>query len=178
MRARRPIAISCAALLVGALPLLRDWSSLRINWTASLPIGVYETERLELRPGAIVLVCLPPAIARDGLDRGYLPRGSCASDASPVGKVVAAIAGDEIELGESSLVVNGERVSANAIRSADSLGRPLMHWPMGKYVVERDEIWLVGVDERSWDSRYFGPIPRSAVFSSLRPLATFAFTAP
>jgi conjugative transfer signal peptidase TraF len=178
MRARRPIAISCSALLVSALPLLRDWSSLRINWTTSLPVGVYETERLDLRRGATVLVCLPPAIARDGLDRGYLPRGSCASDASPVGKVVAAIAGDEIELGESSLVVNGVRVSANAIRSADSSGRPLPHSPFGRRVVGTDEIWLVGVDERSWDSRYFGPVPRSAVLASLRPLATFTLSAP
>ena len=178
MPARRPLAISCSALLVGALPCLSDWSSLRINWTTSLPVGLYETERPQLRRGVVVLVCLPPAIARDGFDRGYLPRGSCASDASPVGKVVAAIEGDEIELDVSSLVVNGERVSANAIMSTDSLGRPLTHWPMGKYVVGRDEIWLVGVDERSWDSRYFGPIPRSAVLASLRPLATFAFAAP
>jgi len=178
MHALRPLAISCAALLVGALPFLRDWLSLRINWTASLPIGIYATEQPQLRRGAIVLVCLPPAITRDGFDRGYLPRGSCASDASAVGKVVAAIEGDEIELGVSSLVVNGERVSANAIMSADSFGRTLMHWPMGKYVVGRDEIWLVGVGKRSWDSRYFGPVPRSAVIASLRPLATFALTPP
>ena len=144
-----------------------------------MPIGLYWAGPPSLRRGALALVCLPGAISARGRARGYLPAGGCASDTSPVGKQIAAIAGDEIEFHEASLVVNGEVVATSRLRSRDSLDRPLRHEQLGARRVDAGEIWLLGIDdERSWDSRYFGPVPESSVIASLHPIATFALVQP
>jgi type IV secretory pathway protease TraF len=56
----------------------------------------------------------------------------------------------------------------------DSDGRPLMRVPDGRYVVHRGEVWIVSTfSPRSWDSRYFGPVPTSAIVSALSPVWVF-----
>lgn len=55
----------------------------------------------------------------------------------------------------------------------DSLGRHLELFPLGRSVVRDGGVWVLGVQrERSWDSRYFGPIPASSIVSVARPLIT------
>ena len=144
-----------------------------------MPIGLYWAEAPSLRRGAIALVCLPAAVSARGRARGYLPSGNCQCGVTPVGKQIAAIAGDEVVLHATSLVVNGEIVATSRLRSRDSLGRPLRHQRLGARRVDAGEIWLLGIDDdRSWDSRYFGPVPESSVIASLRPIATFALGQP
>jgi signal peptidase I len=88
-------------------------------------------------------------------------------------KEIVAIADDEIELREDFLAVNGVVVDRTPLRSTDSLGRALSHARLGRRVVAPEEIWVLGQNrERSWDSRYFGPIPLSSVVGAARPLLT------
>ena len=144
-----------------------------------MPVGFYNVGPPKVRRGEISLVCLPPATVRTGRERGYLPRGSCASHASPVGKRIAATPRDIVELSATGLAVNGARISTSALRTRDSLGRALPHWPLGRHSVGSTEVWLIGVDDdRSWDSRYFGPVPVSSVIASLRPIATLRLGRP
>jgi conjugative transfer signal peptidase TraF len=105
--------------------------------------------------------------------RGYLAAGSCPSGISPVLKQVVATAGDEVELRGDDLAVNGQVIDRSQRLVEDRLGRPLEALPLGRSVVREGEIWVLGVHRaRSWDSRYFGPIPVSSVVGVARPILT------
>jgi type IV secretory pathway protease TraF len=61
----------------------------------------------------------------------------------------------------------------------DSLGRPLEQLPFGTQIVRDGQVWVLGIHrERSWDSRYFGPVPRSSIVGIARPLLTLSLGEP
>jgi conjugative transfer signal peptidase TraF len=157
--------------------VVRD-TPLRLNLSASIPPGWYVAQGVgvggRVRRGTLVAVCLPVVVAGWGRARGYLHRGSCAGGTAPVGKPVFAIGGDTVTVGSSGLELNGNRVPCTEPLSHDSDGRHLPRVPDGRYVVQPGEVWLVSTYSlRSWDSRYFGPVPVSAVISALSPLWMF-----
>jgi hypothetical protein len=64
---------------------------LRIMLTnSSAAAGVYRVTDFPPVRGGLVAACLPLAVARLGLARGYLQRGDCPAGAEPVAKVVGA----------------------------------------------------------------------------------------
>lgn len=152
----------------------------RINWTGSAPVGLYATLRQASTANTnLVAVCLPGALAARGRARGYLAAGTCRNGGSPILKQVVATAGDEVELRSDCIVVNGRVIDRSQRLPVDSLGRPLELFPLGHHVVREGEIWVLGVyRERSWDSRYFGPIPSSSIVSVARPILTLSMGTP
>ncbi len=73
------------------------------------------------------------------------------------------------------IAVNGALVPHSLVLAADSQGRPLPVFGLGPAVIGRDEIFLLsGMHERSFDSRYFGPLPISAVEGIAIPVWTAA----
>ena len=160
-----------AAVAVGGL-----MGTIRVNYTRSLPIGVYRTVRAgSVARGSIVLVCLPEAIARYALERAYVWRGACPGRASPIGKLVLAIEGDTVVVTKAGLRLNGQLVPHTQPVETDSEGRAVSHYPFGVYVVARNEVWLYSpYHRRSFDSRYFGPVPVSSLRSRMMPLWTTA----
>jgi conjugative transfer signal peptidase TraF len=146
----------------------------RINWTGSMPLGLYRVRPAEIRSGSRVLACLPGSTARLGQDRGYLSRGSCSTGHSPVLKAIAALPGECVELRIDSLVVNGVATAATRLRERDGRGRPLAHAPVGVSRVSDGEVWLLELrSDRSWDSRYFGPVPLASILGSADPILTW-----
>ena len=80
--------VRCAWQLGSPLALLGacGLAGLRLNLTGSLPIGLYRVSRAAPVREAIVLACLPPAVAAFARTRGYLPRGGqCRT--TPAGRV-------------------------------------------------------------------------------------------
>ena len=153
-------------------------SPLRLNLSSSIPPGWYMARGIvtggPVRRGTLVAACLPTVVAGWGRVRGYLHRGSCPGGAAPVGKPVFAIGGDTISVGPSGLELDGNPVSHTQPLGQDSDGRHLPRVPDGRYVVQPGEVWLVSTySPRSWDSRYFGPVPVSAIISALSPLWIF-----
>jgi type IV secretory pathway protease TraF len=56
----------------------------------------------------------------------------------------------------------------------DSHGRLLAHVASGAHRVGSGEVWLFGFNNaRSWDARYFGPVPLANVRGALEPLVTW-----
>jgi conjugative transfer signal peptidase TraF len=170
------VCLTAATLTAAAiLRALGVW----INLSPSLPLGLYIARTVEhsATPGrnAVVLVCLPRALAEFGRARGYLPRGGCADGSAPVGKPVFAVAGDTVTV--TSLGITRDRVAATntgALR-ADSKGRPIVRVPNGRYPVPPGLLWLVSSrSSRSWDSRYYGPVPVTAVIGTLAPWHSLA----
>jgi conjugative transfer signal peptidase TraF len=162
------------ALGLGAgLVLAAHALNLRINWTSSMPLGLYREVPARLERGGLVLICLPEKIARAGRQRRYLPLGDCPEGVSPIVKQIVAIAGDEIELQAEFLSVNGVVVARTGLRSTDSLGRPMDHAPLGRRLVADGEVWVLGSKRsRSWDSRYFGAVPVKSIVASAKPVLT------
>jgi conjugative transfer signal peptidase TraF len=168
---RRAVAAAASAALV---------SFGRVNTSASLPRGLYaEVPSAWMgRPGRgdLVVACPPPAAAELARRRSYLADGPCAAGAAggaaPLGKVVLAVAGDEVIVAAAGLAVNGRAVPASRLVPRDAAGRPLPHPAFGGCRVHPGELWLFApYHPRSYDSRYFGPVATAAVRGRLVPLA-------
>jgi conjugative transfer signal peptidase TraF len=166
------MAVGAAAIGAGFLILSAHLFRLRITWTdSSAPAGIYRIAESPAGRGALVAVCLPPVIARQGLARAYLRRGDCPAGAEPVAKVIGAVAGDTVEVEPDWVAVNRVKFSNSQTAQLDSSGRPLAHVAWGERRVGQDEVWLFGFNNaRSWDARYFGPVPAANVRGVLKPV--------
>lgn len=175
--ARKPVlAVLGPVIAVASLVALGRVFGLRISLTDSAaPAGIYRTVPREfVERGELVGVCLPPSIAEEGLDRGYLSKGDCPGGAEPVAKMVGALPGDVLEVHRGGAAVDGKMFADSAVAERDSIGRPLPHVPWGRRRVAPGEVWLFGFhNPRSWDARYFGPIPRSGIRGVLKPILTW-----
>jgi conjugative transfer signal peptidase TraF len=172
-RALFPV-ILCTGIAVPVLSF--ELMGLRIGLTDSAcPPGIYRMVSRAPSRGDLVLACLPDAIARVGSARGYLLRGrGCADGIEPVGKRLSAFAGDLVEVMPNYVSVNGQRLEHSATLLRDSRDRPVEHVAWGRYTVPTNQVWLFGTkDARSWDSRYFGPVPASSVRAALEPVLTW-----
>lgn len=146
---------------------------LRLNLSPSIAPGVYRVTNRPIERGATVIVCLPPSLAALARSRGYISGGSCADGNAPIGKTVAAVASDTVEVTTNGLTVNGRGLSNTRPLTRDNRGRDLPHVANGRYVVPPGQIWLVSTySARSFDSRYFGPVPLTHVVSRVRPMIT------
>jgi len=135
---------------------------------------VYRVVSGNFKRGDLVAACLPIAIAQEGLAHGYLRTGACAGNAEPVGKIVCALAGDVVEVEPGWVGVNGVRFKRSAVSAQDSAGRPLPHVAWGRRRVSAGQVWLFGSnDRRSWDSRYFGPVPLANVRGEIKPVVVW-----
>ncbi|MBD5657636.1 MAG: conjugative transfer signal peptidase TraF [Candidatus Eremiobacteraeota bacterium] len=149
------------SLIVVALHL----AGLSVNVTDSMPIGLYHIEHIDRAPvkGDIVQLCATPDVASVGRERGYMMRGSCANRLAPMLKIVAATAGDVVNVRDDAVIVNGYRLPGSATRPKDVRGRALAHFRRGVYRLRSGEMWLWTPNPRSWDSRYYGPEPTANV---------------
>ena len=147
---------------------------LRINGTTSMPRGLWRVTpaAAPLRRGEVVTIC-PPDTApfREAAARRYIPAGSCPGGYEPLVKPVGAATGDVVAVSGSGVTVNGQPVPGTAQLAQDSAGRRLQPVRAGTYPVAPGEVWLLsGHDPRSFDSRYFGPIPVGNVQGLARPV--------
>ena len=164
------IAVAAAVLIAAG----NAFGILISNTDSAAPAGVYRIAGKKIERGELVAGCLPIAGARKSLARGYLRTGGCPGDAEPVDKMVGALPGDVVDIEPGWVAVNGRRFSDSATASHDSPGRPLSHVAWGRRTVGAKQIWLFGFnDPRSWDSRYFGPVPLSNVRGDLKPVITW-----
>lgn len=90
--------------IIGALECAR----VRINFTGSMPFGVYTLAPLQhenMERDMLVAVCALGRAATLGLRRGYLARGPCGSGTELLLKSVAAVAGDKVDVTVAGVAV-------------------------------------------------------------------------
>jgi conjugative transfer signal peptidase TraF len=133
------------------------------NASASVPIGLYAVHPAgRLTAGELLVVRPPAALAQFMAARGYLALGV------PLIKHVAALPGQIICRSGRTIIVDNV-VVADAL-DRDARGRELPVW-QGCRAVKTGEVFLLnaGVTD-SFDGRYFGPVPDSAIIGCATPL--------
>ncbi len=161
--------VICTALGVAAVALPVAMTSpvrLVYNATASVPLGWYVVVPVqEAGVGDVVLARLPSSAAALADRRQYLPQSV------PILKRVGAVAGQSVCV--RNRVLRIDRELPVRLLERDGLGRPLTPW-RGCRELKLDELFLVSHDSpASFDSRYFGPIPRRLVIGRAVALWTW-----
>ncbi len=159
---RLPIVLGALGLLSLTMP---KTPVLIWNATASAPVGLYRVlHAATVARGDLVLVRAPFAVERMAVTRGYLSPGV------PLVKSIAALKGDRICADGIRVFVNGGEVAIRLRQDGQSL--PLTGW-QGCKTLGADQVFLLnGSVLHSFDGRYFGPVSRSAIIGTLRPLWT------
>lgn len=161
---RSTLALSVTGLTAIALSTVDVPPRLVWNTSPSLPIGAYWLEHGALSSGDVVAVKLPQEIANLAADRRYLPRSALLL------KTVAAIPGTHVcKLGQRIVI---ERRRVDFAGRYDLGGRPMPRWSGCRRLASR-ELFLIGRDPQSFDSRYFGPILVNHVVGRARPIWTW-----
>jgi len=146
--------------MVGACALASFGSKLRVNFTPSMPLGIYRLKPLPtsgVARGMVVAVCAPDAAADLGRRRGYLSSGPCPHDTEQLLKVVAGVPGDHVAVSPDGVAVNGCPLPDSRPIALDRAGRRLSPWPRSDDHLGWGQVWLYAGNSRSWDSRYWGP---------------------
>ncbi len=113
---------------------------IRGNASPSEPLGIYRLTHEPLIRGAYVVLKMPL-------------------------KQIAALPGDTVRVTPEGSYVNGKLWPHSAIPT----GAP-NHFPFGTYLLHPNQLWVLGDNPLSYDSRYFGMIPESLVNATARPL--------
>ena len=159
-----------SAVLVGGASTF----DLRVNWTESMPRGIYQRMEPALERGAWVAVCLEGDAAELARERGYVIDGSCPSGLTPIFKRLVGVPGDRIRVAMDGVAVNGAAVADSELAEVDSRRRPLEHTAQGELVLTEGRYFVMGMNaSRSWDSRYFGAVSARQIVAGAKPLWTF-----
>ncbi|WP_456640502.1 S26 family signal peptidase [Bradyrhizobium sp. USDA 10063] len=164
---RRPgiIFALCGATALTLCAVKDNSPSYIWNASGSVPIGLYRLQaagRLDVTE--LVAVRPPEPLASFLSFNGYLPNGL------PMLKRVLALPGQTVCRTGLTIVVDS--IEMGQARERDGRGRPLPVW-QGCRIIAEGEVFLMNWQSAdSLDSRYFGPIPRSAVIGQALPLWT------
>lgn len=164
-----------AVVLLVLLGLLCGFVGARINTSRSIPVGLYWTSAQAVEKGAYVMFCPPHRQAFAlGLQRGYIRPGPCPGGYGYLMKQVAAVEGDEVAVGRDGVRVNGRVLPFSAPLERDLAGDVLPQPGRSRFVLGDGELLLMtDVSATSFDGRYFGPVHRSQVVSSVVPVLTW-----
>jgi conjugative transfer signal peptidase TraF len=140
----------------------------RFVWNASesVPTGLYGVQPARRLLVTDLVVAFPPEpLATFLAEGGYLPRGV------PLIKRILAL--PQQIVCQKDLLITVDAIEMGAARERDRRGRLLPVW-QGCRAVRHGEVFLMNWDEpASLDSRYFGPIPLTAIVGRAAPLWTF-----
>jgi conjugative transfer signal peptidase TraF len=99
--------------------------------------------------------------------------GNCPDGFEALIKPVVAWPGDTVTITPFGVAVNGSFIRNSMALTKDRNGKELHHYAFGNYKVREGELWVVSsYSPKSFDSRYFGPIPIAAVKAWAKPLLT------
>lgn len=150
-----------------------------LNTTPSLPIGFYAASTAA--KSNLISFCVPQPWGVLALQRHYRTRenDACPDGGEPLLKRVVARAGDVVSESADGIAVNGKLLPMSKPLPLDSGKRPLQPYMIGRtghvanYVLQDGEVWVMGENPKSFDSRYYGPIPTKLILTYWEPKATW-----
>jgi conjugative transfer signal peptidase TraF len=167
LRAKPVILALCGlAILSGLLALIKHMGyGLTYQVSPSMPMGWYYYKPLtEIHRGQWVSLKAPDFAEQ------YLQRHHLVPHSGVLIKAIAGVPGDFACQQDSQLTVN-HRVVATLLER-DRFQQVIARQHFCRYLLP-DEYLVLGLsDPRSYDSRYFGPVPRDQLLSEAIPLTT------
>ena len=139
----------------------------RYIWNASnsVPIGLYRLQPITTLAVTELVAIQPPDLLAAFLDlNGYLPIGV------PMLKRVLALPGQTVCRNGLAIAVDG--IDVGEAQERDRRGRPLPVWQRCRVIADGDVFVMNRQSADSLDSRYFGPLPASAVIGRAVPVWT------
>lgn len=167
MPRNRTLIMTIGAVAILAGPIVAKPSPIYIwNSSASVPVGLYRVRPASSRYVTELVAVQPPEPLATYLHlNGYLPT------AIPMLKRVLALPRQSVCRSGSTITVDG--IVMGKALERDSRGRPLPVWE-GCDVVEDGKLFLMNWQAAdSFDGRYFGMTPATAVVGRVRPVWTF-----
>ncbi len=135
------------------------------NASNSVPIGLYRVQATTSLAVTELVAVQPPDLLAAFLDlNGYLPIGV------PMLKRVLALPGQTVCRNGLKIAVDG--VDVGEARERDGRNRPLPVWHGCRVIADGDVFVMNWHSADSLDSRYFGPLPASAVIGRAVPVWT------
>jgi conjugative transfer signal peptidase TraF len=135
------------------------------NASNSVPIGLYQVQATTRLTVTELVAVQPPDLLAAFLDlNGYLPIGV------PMLKRVLALPGQTVCRNGLKIAVDG--VDVGEARDRDGRNRPLPVWHGCRVIADGDVFVMNWQSADSLDSRYFGPLPASAVIGRAVPVWT------
>ena len=173
MRHRFLLFLACVGGMIAGLAAIAYMGGFRLNLTPSEPLGLWRIVALQrsVETGDLVFIC-PPVTAsfEEARRRGYVRRGLCPGGLAPLIKTVAALPGQDVEIG-ANVTVDGTPLPSSIVRASDGEGRPITPFKTG--IVPLRNLFLHSSFASSYDSRYFGPVPDTGLLGLARPVLTF-----
>ena len=124
-----PAILVALAVLVVAIARALD---IRVNLTASVPLGLYIATS---EPTDYVAFCLSAELETKALARQYITPGHCPGGGTPLLKPIVARPGDIVRLDARGITVNGRLLPHTYPKLKDTFERPLEVYPPGTYTV-------------------------------------------
>jgi conjugative transfer signal peptidase TraF len=164
--------VAYAALTLIGAGLAAQAAGIRINISASVPLGFYRAVGRAATVGDYVIFCPPPQRAFElARGRGYIRAGLCPGGFGQMVKLIVASAGDSVMITSSGVVVDGRLLPHSKPLVSDLEGRPLPNLIGAQYALSNSQFLLMtDRSDMSFDARYFGPVTSTQVQSVLRPL--------
>jgi conjugative transfer signal peptidase TraF len=171
LRTRVPFIVMGLVAIVVFIGV-RAWKAygptLLINETPSEPVGLYrlvEHPEGEFCRGMFVVFPVPKELHALVYGRRWMKNGI------PFLKELLGLAGDHVCVLSDRLEINGRYIGP--VFERDSQGQPLPQHP-GCFDVQAGTFFAASQTfEKSFDARYFGPLPLSQLQGEARPLWTF-----
>jgi conjugative transfer signal peptidase TraF len=166
MNARRATIFTTFAATVLLLSTVEGTTPHYIwNASNSVPIGLYRLQPVTKLTVTELVVVQPPDRLAAFLDlNGYLPIGV------PMLKRVLALPGQTVCRHGLTIAVDG--IDVGQAQERDGRGRPLPVWDGCRAIANGDVFVMNWQSTDSLDSRYFGPLPASAVIGRAQPMWT------
>ncbi|WP_226669033.1 conjugative transfer signal peptidase TraF [Microbulbifer aggregans] len=132
------------------------------NMSDSFPPGLYQRLNAGIDRDQLVFVCLPAAVASEAVEKGYVRAGAeCPGGAQTLLKKVAGLPGDNVQITDAGVSVNGVLYPNTRQFKKDGAGNPMKR-KIGRFTVPQGHLLVLSdYNPLSYDSRYFGTIPES-----------------
>jgi conjugative transfer signal peptidase TraF len=158
------LTIGAVAIVVGTI-VAQPYPIYIWNSSASVPVGLYRVRPMTTLIVTELVAIKPPDLLAVFLNlNGYLPIGV------PMLKRVLALPGQKVCRDRLTIAVDGAEVGQAQER--DGRGRPLPTWTGCRVIAHGDIFVMNWQSTDSLDSRYFGPLPVSAVIGRVVPVWT------
>lgn len=164
-------ALVVTVLSAAVLPLVIQSSPLLMNYTDSVPVGLYRQG--QNGAASYAGICLSRALMDRALRSGLeIALGSCQSGYAPILKpLVRASAAHPISFTAEGFLIDGKLLPNTAPKPRSTAGVALEHYPFGVYA---SGAWAISDFNRSsYDSRYFGPVDSDAIRFYAKPVWTW-----